>query len=348
MTPLDGVDVLLADLDGVVYAGPTAIPHRRGGLNRAAETLRVGYITNNASRTDASVADHLTELGLTVAAGRRRHLAAGGGAPARRARRPPAPRSSWSAATGSSSRSRRPDSSSPARPTTPPPPSCRASRPRSAGRSWPRQRSRCTPTAGGGGIPWVATNTDWTIPVARGIAPGNGTLVSAVHTAVGRLPLVAGKPEVRDLRGGRRALRRARTPLFIGDRLDTDILGANRAGIASVLVLTGIDKAKQAARRRRDIAADVHPRGPAPAARAVPGDRALSRGRQRRSTWPARRAPRAATTSRSWSRRRRDRPAARGLRGDLGIRPADLRAQRSGTTVPRPVIEGVLSLSARR
>ena len=34
------------------------------------------------------------------------------------------------------------------------------------------------------GIPWVATNTDWTIPVARGTAPGNGTLVSAVHTAV--------------------------------------------------------------------------------------------------------------------------------------------------------------------
>ncbi len=46
-----------------------------------------------------------------------------------------------------------------------------------------------------GGIPWIATNTDWTIPQARGIAPGNGTLVSAVHTAVGRLATVAGKPE---------------------------------------------------------------------------------------------------------------------------------------------------------
>ena len=47
-----------------------------------------------------------------------------------------------------------------------------------------------------GGIPWIATNTDWTIPQARGIAPGNGTLVSAVHTAIGRLATVAGKPEV--------------------------------------------------------------------------------------------------------------------------------------------------------
>ena len=79
--------------------------------------------------------------------------------------------------------------------------------------------------------------------MARGIAPGNGTLVSAVHTAVGRLPIVAGKPEVAIFE---EALKRFDTtsPLFIGDRLDTDILGANRAGLPSVLVLTGIDKAK--------------------------------------------------------------------------------------------------------
>jgi ribonucleotide monophosphatase NagD (HAD superfamily) len=98
--------------------------------------------------------------------------------------------------------------------------------------------------AGEDGIPWVATNMDWTIPVARGIAPGNGTLVSAVHSAVGRLPLVAGKPEVAIFE---EAVERfgAQKPLFIGDRLDTDVLGANRAGIRSVLVLTGIDHAKQ-------------------------------------------------------------------------------------------------------
>ncbi|MFM9876454.1 MAG: HAD-IA family hydrolase, partial [Rhodoglobus sp.] len=82
------------------------------------------------------------------------------------------------------------------------------------------------------------------IPQARGIAPGNGTLVSAVHTAVGRLPIVAGKPEVAIFD---EAFERfgSRNALMIGDRLDTDILGANRAGIPSVLVLTGIDKAKQ-------------------------------------------------------------------------------------------------------
>jgi ribonucleotide monophosphatase NagD (HAD superfamily) len=95
------------------------------------------------------------------------------------------------------------------------------------------------------GIPWVATNTDWTIPVARGIAPGNGTLVSAVHLAVGRLPVFAGKPE-RAIFDFARDKFAADNPLVIGDRLDTDILGANRAGMRSALVLTGIDGRKQA------------------------------------------------------------------------------------------------------
>jgi glycerol 3-phosphatase-2 len=94
------------------------------------------------------------------------------------------------------------------------------------------------------GIPWIATNMDWTIPVARGIAPGNGTLVSAVHTAVGRFPVVAGKPETPIFEEAKRRFG-AERPLVVGDRLDTDILGANRAGMASAVVLTGIDRAKQ-------------------------------------------------------------------------------------------------------
>ena len=66
-TPLDGVDLLLADLDGVVYSGPAALPYAVESINRAQKTMRVGYLTNNASRTDATVASHLIELGLTVA-----------------------------------------------------------------------------------------------------------------------------------------------------------------------------------------------------------------------------------------------------------------------------------------
>ena len=129
-----------------------------------------------------------------------------------------------------------------------------------------------------GGIPWIATNTDWTIPQARGIAPGNGTLVSAVHTAIGRLATVAGKPEVPIFE---EAVARfgAQHPLFLGDRLDTDILGANRAGIPSALVLTGIDRPKHILAAPAGLAADVPAGRPARTARAVP------RGRGSATAW---------------------------------------------------------------
>jgi len=241
-TPLDGVDLVLADLDGVVYKGPDAIPHAVESLNAVAETRRVGYITNNASRTDAAVAGHLSDLGLRVApsdvvtspqaavrllaqhvpAGSRilviggeglvDEVQKGGFAVTRSAEDDPAaviqgfsPEVGWVHLAEAAFALQ--------------------------GRSETER-------------PWIATNTDWTIPVARGIAPGNGTLVSAVHTAIGRLPLVAGKPE-RAIFDEAVARFGAQKPLFIGDRLDTDVLGANRAGIESVMVLTGIDRAKQ-------------------------------------------------------------------------------------------------------
>jgi glycerol 3-phosphatase-2 len=252
-TPLDGVDLLLADLDGVVYAGPDAIPHAVDALNAAQSDRRVAYITNNASRTAGSVAEHLSGLGLRVEAddvvtspqaaivllaelvpagstvlvvggeGLTTVVEAAGFTVTRSAQDGPAaviqgfhPTVAWTDLA------------------------------EAAFALHPRE-------AGDPGIPWVATNTDWTIPQARGTAPGNGTLVSAVHTAVGRLPLVAGKPEPAIFRT---ALERfgGSAPLFLGDRLDTDILGANRSGIPSALVLTGIDGAKQV------LAADANSR----------------------------------------------------------------------------------------
>ncbi|GAA1957848.1 HAD-IIA family hydrolase [Microbacterium aquimaris] len=241
-TPLDGVDTVLTDLDGVVYAGAGAMPHAVEALNRAAVGRRLGYITNNASRTDVSVADHLGRLGLAAEPsdvvtspqaavrllgtlvpvgatilvvggdGLVSELQKGGFTVTRSAQDAPAavvqgfsPEVGWAHLAEAA-------------------------------------YALATPIEDGG-IPWIATNTDWTIPQARGIAPGNGTLVSAVHTAVGRLATVAGKPEVPIFE---EAVARfgSTSPLFLGDRLDTDILGANRAGIASALVLTGIDRPK--------------------------------------------------------------------------------------------------------
>ncbi|HWU45651.1 MAG TPA: HAD-IIA family hydrolase [Humibacter sp.] len=240
-TPLDGVDVLLADLDGVVYRGSQALPYAIDSLNRAASSLRVGYITNNASRTDASVASHLEELGLDVApsdvvtspqaAVRLLGEHAPAGAPIL-------------VIGGEGLRHEVRKSGFTVVETADDAPAA-VIQGFSPDLGWKDLAEASFALAGGdGGIPWVATNMDWTIPVERGIAPGNGTLVSAVHSAVGRLPLVAGKPEVPIFE---EAVARfgARKPLFIGDRLDTDILGSNRAGIDSLLVLTGVDKAKQ-------------------------------------------------------------------------------------------------------
>ncbi|WP_248240804.1 HAD-IIA family hydrolase [Microbacterium kunmingense] len=242
-TPLSGVDVVLADLDGVVYAGAGALPHAVEALTRAKDGRRLAYITNNASRTDAAVAAHLTSLGLPTAAdevvtspqaamrllatkvapgatilvvggeGLTREVEKAGYIVTRSAEDRPAavvqgfaPDVGWLQLAEAAYALKTPEED--------------------------------------GGIPWIATNTDWTIPQSRGIAPGNGTLVSAVHTAVGRLATVAGKPEtpIFDEAVSRFGAHR---PLFIGDRLDTDILGAQRAGIDSALVLTGIDRPKQ-------------------------------------------------------------------------------------------------------
>ncbi|GAA3070004.1 hypothetical protein GCM10020000_63100 [Streptomyces olivoverticillatus] len=89
------------------------------------------------------------------------------------------------------------------------------------------------------GVPWFASNTDLTIPSARGIAPGNGAAVQVVRIATGAEPQVAGKPlppmhRETILRTG------AERPLVVGDRLDTDIEGAHVGGVDSLLVLTGV------------------------------------------------------------------------------------------------------------
>jgi HAD superfamily hydrolase (TIGR01450 family) len=243
MTPLDDVDVLLADLDGVVYTGPQALPYAVESINRAQQSVRVGYITNNASRTADSVAQHLSELGLRVAG----HEVVTSPQAAIILLEQVAPAGSTILVVGGEGlvsvveehgfRVTRSAEDSPAA-------VIQGFHPSVGWSDLAEAAFALRTTDGSDGIPWVATNTDWTIPQPRGTAPGNGTLVSAVHTAVGRLPIVAGKPEkpIFDAAIQRFA---ASHPLFLGDRLDTDILGANRAGIASALVLTGIDGPKQ-------------------------------------------------------------------------------------------------------
>lgn len=241
-TPLDGVDVVLADLDGVVYAGPGALPYAIESLNRVAEKRRVGYITNNASRTDASVAKHLTDLGLSVLPND--VVTSPQAAMRLLSSMVPAPATLLivggeglvvEAEKAGYRVTRSADDA--------PDAVVQGFAPEVAWTDLAEAAFALKVPEDEGGIPWIATNSDWTIPRERGVAPGNGTLVSAVHTAVGRLATVAGKPEVPIFE---EAIARfdAKKTLFIGDRLDTDIMGAARVGIDSVLVLTGIDRPK--------------------------------------------------------------------------------------------------------
>lgn len=90
------------------------------------------------------------------------------------------------------------------------------------------------------GAGWLASNLDLTIPLTEGIAPGNGSMVNAVAQATGTRPEVAaGKPAPVMFRSMAERFSMNR-PLVLGDRLDTDILGASNAGFDSALVETGI------------------------------------------------------------------------------------------------------------
>lgn len=97
------------------------------------------------------------------------------------------------------------------------------------------------------GAMWVAANVDRTLPSERGLLPGNGAMVAALRAATDREPQVAGKPQPTLLRD---ALARGsfQSPLVVGDRLDTDIAGANAAGLPSLMVLCGVSTAAEMVR----------------------------------------------------------------------------------------------------
>jgi len=239
---LDGIDAVLADLDGVVYAGAGALPHAVESLNKAAQGRALGYVTNNAARTDVTVAQHLGDLGL---AARPQDVITSPQAASRLLQTMVAPGSTVLVVGGEGlvaeleragfvvTRTADDNPAAVVQGFAPEVNWLQLAEAAYALKTPPEE----------GGIPWIATNNDWTIPQARGLAPGNGTLVSAVHTAVGRLATVAGKPET-PIFAEAVARFGASSPLFIGDRLDTDIKGANAAGIPSALVLTGVDRPK--------------------------------------------------------------------------------------------------------
>lgn len=231
-------DAGLLDLDGVLYVGGAGVAHAAESVAAArSQGMRIAFVTNNASRRPAVVAEHLTRLGIpaeavdVVTSGQAavRHLVEH------------LPPGSAVLVVGTSGLAELVHEAGlrPVRTVE------------AAGPDGPRAVVQGLDTmtswadlaeasiAIRAGAQWVAGNTDSTYPSERGPLPGNGAMVAALVTATGRRPLVVGKPEPALHQESVDRVGAAR-PLVVGDRLDTDVLGAVRAGSDSLLVLTGV------------------------------------------------------------------------------------------------------------
>ena len=227
-------DAALIDLDGVVYLGPRVVPAAPEAVAKArAQGMRVAFVTNNASRTPAAVAEHLTALGVTAAAD---EVVTSAQAAARliAERFPPGSPVLVVGDTGLRQAVR----AHGLRPVT-----TIHDRPVAVVQGYSPRLGFDLAVEGAlavaAGALFVVSNNDATAPMGRGIQPGNGSFARVIAHATHQEPLVAGKPEPPLHEEGVRRTG-AVNPLVIGDRLDTDIEGAHRRGAASMLVLTGV------------------------------------------------------------------------------------------------------------
>lgn len=243
MTLIAGYRGLICDLDGVVYRGPDAVPHAVSTLNRVG--VPVVFATNNASRAPSDVGAHLRSLGV-------------GG-------------EGWSVVNSSEAAA-----DFLARQLAPGARVCAVGGP---GVSQALTEAGLLPVRvadldgepveavvqglgfdvtwrelaavgylAEAGVPWVATNVDFTLPTPSGRAPGNGALVALVQSATSASPHVVGKPQAAlfDLARARLGTDRPST-LVCGDLLGTDIEGANSAGLDSLFVLSGSSRLRDLA-----------------------------------------------------------------------------------------------------
>lgn len=233
-------DTALLDLDGVIYVGRNAVDHAEASVRAAADRgMRFAYVTNNAARPAADVAKHLDELGIPASAS---EVVTSAQAAAGLLARQLADGAAVLVVGGDGLYDALEERGLVAVSSLDDQPSAvvQGFHPEVG---WRQLAEGAYAVAGG--LPWVATNTDITLPTARGIAPGNGALVAVVSAATGREPVVAGKPEPPIFHEAQ-ARTGAKRALVVGDRLDTDIAGANRAGLDSLLVLTGVTSAADA------------------------------------------------------------------------------------------------------
>ena len=227
-------DVALLDLDGVVYLGEQPVPGVPPALGAVRQAgMRLAFVTNNASRTPAQVAELLGRVGVPAAS--EEVVTSAQAAAHYLADRLPAGSAVLVLGTTGliealTERGLTPVSSADDDPAA-------VVQGFYPDVNWHQLAEGAV--AIGRGIPWLATNLDATVPSPRGALPGNGAMVAALRHATGRTPAATGKP---DPAMHAESVERsgAGNPIVVGDRLDTDIEGARRVGCDSLLVLTGV------------------------------------------------------------------------------------------------------------
>jgi HAD superfamily hydrolase (TIGR01450 family) len=233
-TLVEDHDLVMLDLDGVVYVGAEAVPGAPEHLARVRDAgVHLAFVTNNAARPPSAVADHLRELGVeaadedvvTSAQAAAHVLAERFGAGARVAVL--GGEGLETALRGEGLEPVGVDDEAAQALVSGYGPEVRW---REVMRAAVRLRA---------GLPWVASNADLTLPTPDGPAPGHGVLVDLLERFSECEAVVAGKPERPLLDETVRRVGGAH-PLMVGDRLDTDIEGARRADLPSLLVMTGV------------------------------------------------------------------------------------------------------------
>jgi glycerol 3-phosphatase-2 len=229
-------DCLLLDLDGTVFRGDEPTP---GSVDTLASIeARTLFVTNNASRGPGEVAEHLIAMGfaaepadVVTSAQSAARLLAG---------QLPAGATVLVVGTESLAAEVRNVGLRPVRQFADDPVAVVQGHSPETG--W-AELSEATLAIRAGAL-WVATNVDRTLPSERGLLVGNGSMVAAVRSATDSEPQVAGKPAP-TLMNDALARGHFSSPLAVGDRLDTDIAGANAAGLPSLMVLSGVSTAAE-------------------------------------------------------------------------------------------------------
>ncbi|MFC8924041.1 HAD-IIA family hydrolase [Cellulosimicrobium sp. NPDC057127] len=263
-------DLALVDLDGVAYRGHDPIPHAAQSLAGARTAgMRLVFVTNNASREPASVAEQLSGLDIPTTA-EEVMTAAQAAAALLRTRLEPGARVLVVGGAGLVTAVREAGFEVVDRADDEPVAVAQGFHPEVG---WKQLAEAAYAVRGGA---WhVASNLDLSLPTEQGFAPGNGALVGAVQAATGVAPDSAGKPTPAMYR---LAVERAgaTAPLVIGDRLDTDLAGARAGGYPGLHVLTGVSTARDAVLAEPGLRPDyvgedlrsLHEAHPAPEPRA--------------------------------------------------------------------------------